>query len=105
MSSNSSLKDQLISFFVIGIIGLIIRYLFGGEGKKSKTHEMILDVLDVFLWVFLYILIPLFVIGFIINLFQKPKEKKKYNYRLKDGKNIYDEIKSKDQDTNHNTEL
>lgn len=65
MSADSSLKKAFISFVVVGLLGLLFRYVFGGDGNRSKIHEMFLDVLDFFYWVFLYILLPLIALGLI----------------------------------------
>lgn len=74
MSSSSGLKGAFIGFIVLGLIGMIIRYLFGGDGNKSEIHQIFLDVLSVFWWIIRYILLPLFIIGLIGLAFQDKKK-------------------------------
>ncbi|PCJ94931.1 MAG: hypothetical protein COA50_11150 [Flavobacteriaceae bacterium] len=74
MSSSSGLKGAFIGLFVVGLIGMIIRYLFGGDGNRSVINEIFLDVLSVFWWIIRYILLPLFIISLIALAFQDKKK-------------------------------
>ena len=64
MSSSSGLKGAFIGFVVVGLIGLIIRYIFI-ESSKLQINEMFLDIFDVVWWIIRYILLPLYIIGLI----------------------------------------
>lgn len=74
MSSSSGLKGAFIGFVVVGLIGMLIRYLFGGDGNRSEIHQMFLDVLRVFWWIIRYIIFPLCIIGIIALAFQDKKK-------------------------------